>query len=120
MTARDDRGLIPEAGDLVYVKFDPAFGREQSGERPGLVLSPGDYNRNSSFVLVCPITSNPKPWPFKFDLGSIYRVSGFVLVDQIKSIDRGRLLRVADRADEISVRKAQAMLIAHLNIPPGR
>lgn len=120
MTNRDEKGLIPEAGDLLYVDFSPSFRHEQKGERPGLVLSPETYNRNSSFALVCPITSNPKPWPFKLALDPGYRISGFVLVDQIKSIDRGRLLRIADRVDEASVRQAQAMLIALLNIPLGR
>lgn len=120
MRSRDDKGLIPEAGDLVYVDFNPAFRREQSGERPGLVLSPETYNRNSSFALVCPVTSNAKPWPFKLPIAAGYRISGFVLVDQIKSIDRGRLLRVVDQVDDASIRHAQAMLIALLNIPAGR
>jgi mRNA interferase MazF len=87
-------------GAIVLVRFDPAFGHEQAGTRPALVVSRRDYNEHSSFVLVCPITSNPKPWPFKIPLPDGDGVRGFVLVDQIKSVDRRRIVR---RVDTVAV-----------------
>ncbi|MHB8886499.1 MAG: type II toxin-antitoxin system PemK/MazF family toxin [Methylovirgula sp.] len=84
-----------EAGELVWVDFDPAFGQEQSGRRPALVVSDGGYNQVSSFILVCPITRNPKPWPFKISLSDMFVVDGQVLVDQIKAIDKRRVVTPA-------------------------
>lgn len=83
------------AGELVWVDFDPAFGHEQSGRRPALVVSDGGYNQVSSFILVCPITRNPKPWPFKISLSDMFVVDGQVLVDQIKAIDKRRVVTPA-------------------------
>ena len=51
---------LPEAGDVVWLTFDPQAGREQAGRRPALVLSPGIYNAKSSLALVCPITNQAK------------------------------------------------------------
>ncbi len=35
---------VPDAGDIVWLQFDPQTGREQAGHRPALVLSPAAYN----------------------------------------------------------------------------
>ena len=35
---------VPDAGDIVWLQFDPQAGREQAGHRPALVLSPAAYN----------------------------------------------------------------------------
>ena len=43
----------PKAGDLIWVDFDPRVGREQSGRRPALVVSPADFCRVTEFAIVC-------------------------------------------------------------------
>ena len=86
-----------KAGDIVLVDFAPVRGHEQDGTRPALVMTEAVYNEQSSFVIICPITSNPKPWPFKMMLPPGLKVSGFVMLDQIKSVDqRRRILRHLD------------------------
>jgi mRNA interferase MazF len=89
-----------ETGDIVWVEFDPAFGHEQSGRRPALVLSSSEYNAHSSFTIVCPITQSRREWPFHVALGDQGRVRGSVVVDQIKSIDRRRV--VSPRVEQVS------------------
>jgi mRNA interferase MazF len=81
------RGYVPDAGDLVWLTFDPQAGREQSGRRPALVVSPASYNRKSELALVCPVTSRIKKYPFEVALPPGFPVSGMVLADQIKSLD---------------------------------
>jgi mRNA interferase MazF len=81
------------SADIVLVRFDPAFGHEQAGTRPGLVVSDDAYNAHSSFVVLCPITRNAKPWPFKVPLPDRRSTEGFILVDQLKSVDRRRIVR---------------------------
>ena len=80
-------GLCAYAGDLVWLTFDPQAGREQSGRRPALVVSPASYNRKSELALVCPITSRVKKYPFEVPLPVGLAVSGMVLADQVKSLD---------------------------------
>jgi mRNA-degrading endonuclease toxin of MazEF toxin-antitoxin module len=47
-------GYVPEAGDLVWLTFDPQAGREQAGRRPALVVSPASYNGKSGARIVMP------------------------------------------------------------------
>jgi mRNA interferase MazF len=79
--------VTPERGQIVWVNFNPQKGHEQSGRRPALVVSPSVYNAVSNCVLVCPITSNITPWPWKVILQGNGDIQGAILVDQIKSID---------------------------------
>jgi mRNA interferase MazF len=81
------RGYVPDAGDLVWLTFDPQAGREQSGRRPALVVSPASYNRKSELALVCPVTSRVKKYPFEVPLPPGLAVSGMVLADQLESLD---------------------------------
>jgi mRNA interferase MazF len=78
---------VPEAGDLVWLDFDPQTGREQAGRRPALVLSPQSYNRKSGLALVCPITTHAKGYPFEVLLPDRFAVSGVILADHAKSVD---------------------------------
>ncbi len=56
---------IPERGDAVWLDFNPQVGREQSGRRPAIVLSPSTYNRKVGLAIFCPITSKLKGYPFE-------------------------------------------------------
>ena len=59
------------------------------------------YNKLSNCVLVCPITSNTAPWPWKVSLPEEGEINGAVLVDQIKSIDaKARKLEVTEQRVE--------------------
>ena len=57
------RGYVPDAGDLVWVTFDPQTGREQKGGRPAVILSPRVYNERAQLAVACPITSKVKGLP---------------------------------------------------------
>ena len=107
-------------GELVLVRFDPAFGHEQAGTRPALVVSRGVYNAFSSFVTVCPITTNPKAWPFKLALPPGSHVTGFVLADQVKSIDRRRVVRRLSTLDAAFLGEVRALIDHVLAVPAER
>ncbi|MBV8334234.1 MAG: type II toxin-antitoxin system PemK/MazF family toxin [Alphaproteobacteria bacterium] len=77
----------PEAGDLIWTDFDPCVGREQSGRRPALVISPADFYRASEFAIVCPITSRVRPFGSSVVLPPGLPVSGEVLTSHVRSID---------------------------------
>ena len=78
---------VPDAGDLVWLTFDPQSEREQAGRRPALVLSPAQYNRKSGLALVCPITSHVKGYPFEVELPPGLQVTGAILADHLKCLD---------------------------------
>jgi mRNA interferase MazF len=110
-------------GMLVIIDFDPTIGHEQSGRRPAVVISETAYNDQSKCCVVCPITSNLAPWPFKVILPEDSVVSGAILIDQIRSVDRRRIFRsVGDVAPTIlfEVRSRLAALVGLSIEPAGR
>ncbi len=76
---------VPEAGDVVWLQFDPQLGREQRGRRPALVISPASYNGKTSLMVCCPMTSHVKGYPFEVPIDG--GASSVVLADQVKSLD---------------------------------
>jgi mRNA interferase MazF len=77
----------PEAGDLVWTDFDPSVGREQSGRRPALVVSPSAFWRASGFLIVCPVTSKVRPFGTSVVLPPGLPLSGEILTSHVRSID---------------------------------
>lgn len=78
---------VPDRGDVVWLRFAPTAGHEQSGHRPALVISPAAYNGKVGLAVFCPITSVAKGYPFEVSLPTNAAVNGVVLADQVKSLD---------------------------------
>ena len=89
---------VPEAGDIVWLSFDPQVGREQAGHRPAVVLSPAVYNAKTSLMVCCPMTTQIKNYPFEVVISAVNPSA--VLADQVKSLDWRR--RRAKRKGAIS------------------
>lgn len=107
----------PDAGDIVWVDFDPVRGTEQAGRRPALVLSARSYNEESGRAVVCPVTSNPQPWPFKVFLPDALKTRGAVLVDQVRTIHRSaRVFGFIERAPDNVLAEVRGKLAALLGI----
>ena len=107
---------VPEAGDIVMMDFDPQVGREQAKRRPSLVLTDRKYNRASGLVIVCPLTSKRKPYPFALPV-TVDEVEGAVLVDQLKSMDwAGRSAAFHSRAAPALVSKVRQYLAVLLGL----
>ena len=96
-------------GDIVWLEFTPTRGHEQSGRRPAIVLSPQNYNEKTGLMLVCPITSKVKEYPFEVIIKG--RVKGAILVDQVRSVDwRERNATYIETASEETTRKIKQLL----------
>ncbi len=80
-------GRVPERGDIIQLELNPRTGSEQAGYRPAIIISPLAYNRISKIVLICPITSQKKGWPFEVELPAQSQTYGVVLVDQLRAVD---------------------------------
>ena len=81
------RAYVPDAGDLVWLTFDPQADHEQRGRRPALILSPRSYNSKARLAIACPITSHVKGYPFEVPLPPGGKISGVVLADHVKNLD---------------------------------
>lgn len=80
---------IPQKGDFVILTFDPQSGVKQKDRRLALVVSNTLFNQHTGLAMVCPITSTStnQDFPFHVPLPSSSSITGYVMVEQVKSID---------------------------------
>lgn len=102
---------VPDAGDIVWIDFDPQAGHEQAKHRPAVVLSPAAYNAKAGLLLCCPTTTKIKGYPFEVKLSG--RVPSVALADQVKSFDwRARKARKKSNATSSELSEIRAKLHA--------
>jgi mRNA interferase MazF len=102
---------VPEAGDIVWLHFDPQAGHEQAGHRPALVLSPAAYNGRTGLMICCPLTTRIKGYPFEVAIAG--RPDAVVLADQVKSLDwRARRATPKGRVTQAELEQVRAKLRA--------
>jgi mRNA interferase MazF len=80
----------PKRGEVYWVALDPTLGAEMQKTRPALVVSPDELNRYLSTVIVAPITSTLRNYPFRVEC-KLRRRRGSIALDQLRSIDRSRV-----------------------------
>ena len=108
---------LPEAGHLIWTDFDPRVGREQSGRRPALVVSPGEFNQATEFAIVCPITSHIRPFGTSVVLPAGLPISGEILTGHVRSIDtQARPVRYAGAVPESVLADVRAKLATLMGI----
>lgn len=106
---------VPDAGDIVWLNFDPQAGHEQAGHRPALVLSPADYNGPRGMMICCPLTTKAKGYPF--EVGVPGDPPSVALVDQVRSADwRARAARHRSTAPAAVLADVRAKLKSLLGI----
>ena len=104
---------VPEKGDFVTVTFDPQSGHEQRGRRPALVVSNTLFNRHTGLAIVCPLTHTDRRFPFHVTVLDDPNVKGFVMVEQVKSIDfRARKANRIGRASDHVLEEVLSILDA--------
>ena len=105
----------PDAGDIVWVHFDPQAGHEQAGHRPALVLSPLSYNQKRGMLICCPMTSRIKGYVFEVVVSRV--PPSVVLADQINCLDwRARRATQKGRASAEVLADVRSKLGSLLNL----
>lgn len=93
------KSYVPKKGDFVALTFDPQSGHEQKGRRPALVVSNTLFNERTGLAMVCPLTTADRRYPFHVAVLNDPHITGFVMVEQVKSIDyRARKIKFIGRA----------------------
>jgi mRNA interferase MazF len=113
--------MLPDAGDIAWVEFDRILGTEQAGRRPALLLSSRAYHDVSPRAVVCPITMTETQWPFDVAIPPGYETRGFVLLDQVRTVDRPqRMFGVIETISPDFLAEIRWRLAALLGIPIGQ
>ena len=94
---------------IVVVNLDPTVGSEIRKTRPCVVLSPDEMNRNLHTITVCPMTTALKPYPTRIKT-LLQRKVGWIVVDQIRTIDRNRIVKVAGHLKTETIVELKAII----------
>lgn len=85
--------------DVHLVALDPTRGSEIRRTRPCLIVSPDEMNRFARTVIVAPMTTRGKPWPTRVPV-RFEGEDGLVVLDQLRTVDRDRLVKPLGPVDE--------------------
>ena len=111
------RDYVPDAGDIVWLHFNPQAGHEQAGRRPALVLTPARYNGARGMMISCPMTTKVKGYVFEVLISR--KPPGAVLADQLKSLDwRARRATRKGAVEPRVLSEVQAKIKALLMLQP--
>ncbi len=97
-------------GEVWLVKLDPIVGSEIQKTRPCLVVSPDELNGSLRRTIVAPLTSASHPAPFRVPV-NFQRKSGLILLDQIRTVDRQRLVTRLGALDRATVKTVLDVLV---------
>ena len=96
--------------EIWLAELNPTVGSEINKKRPCLVVSPDEANRNLNTVIIVPLTSTLRPYPTRVGCQFMEKRGQFA-TDQIRSIDKSRLLNKMGVIDEDTSEKICAKLI---------
>jgi mRNA interferase MazF len=84
--------------EVYLVNLDPTIGSEIQKTRPCLVVSPDEINHNVRTVIVAPLTTRGRPYPTRVPC-RFKGKEGQVVLDQIRTVDRSRLIKKLGKID---------------------
>lgn len=99
----------PRRGEVHLVSLDPTRGGEIEKTRPCMIVSPDELNDHLGTYIVAPMTTGGHPYPFRVACRFAKR-DGYVVLDQLRTVDRSRLVRRLGRLAEPTVEEALATL----------
>jgi len=85
--------------EVYLVSLDPAVGRGIRKTRPSVVVSPEEMNRNIGTVIVAPMTTKGRLYPSRVQC-RFRGKEGEVVLDQLRSVDKSRLIRKLGQLDK--------------------
>jgi len=101
--------------EVFLVRLDPTEGREIRKTRPCLIISPDEMNHHIDTVIVVPMTTKGRPYPTRLPV-HFKRKSGQIVLDQIRTVDKSRLVKRLGKIDE-ATRGHVLTLLAELFAP---
>jgi mRNA interferase MazF len=98
-------------GDIYLVALNPTRGSEIRKTRPCVVVSPDELNAHLRTFIVAPLTTGGHPYPFRVRC-SFDGKDGYVVADQLRAVDRERLVRRLGSLSETTLNELLAVLQA--------
>jgi mRNA interferase MazF len=94
---------------IILVNLDPTIGSEIKKTRPCVILSPNEINRFLNTIVVAPMTTNLKNYPTRIAVEHNNK-KGMVAIDQIRTIDKSRIIKKFDRLSKSEIQKCKDII----------
>jgi mRNA interferase MazF len=101
--------MVVSRFDVFLIRLDPTEGREIRKTRPCLIISPDEMNEHIDTVIVAPMTTKGRPYPTRVPV-RFKGKSGQIVLDQIRTVDKNRLVKRLGRIDEATKASTLALL----------
>jgi len=95
--------------DIYIVNLDPTRGSEIKKTRPCIIISPDEMNQHLRTVQIAPLTSNTRPYPWRVSI-RFRRKNGMVALDQIRTVDKSRLIKKTGKATPRVIESIKAVI----------
>ncbi len=96
-------------GDIWLVQLDPTVGSEIQKTRPCVLISPPEMHNHLRTVIVAPMTTGARPAAFRVPI-TFKGQSGLILLDQIRTLDKSRLVRREGAAHSATLKRVLSTL----------
>ncbi len=94
---------------IVLVNLDPKIGSEMKKTRPWVIISPDEMNKYLQTIVIAPMTSNSKSYPTRIPVKH-NKTKGWVVLDQIRTIDRQRIVKILDSLTEKEIYNVKTII----------
>jgi len=91
-------------GEVWLAALDPTVGSEIQKTRPCLIISPDEINAHLRTAIIAPMTTGSRPAPFRVSV-RFKGKDGLIVLDQIRTLDKARLVKRMGRVDRGTLRK---------------
>lgn len=100
----------PQQFSIYLISLDPTLGSEMQKTRPCVIISPNEMNKYLSTVIIAPMTTVIRDYPTRIKL-TFDQKQGQIVLDQIRAVDRNRLIRKIGNLDEDISNQVSDLLI---------
>ncbi len=101
--------MVAKQYDIFLISLDPTLGHEINKTRPCLIVSPDEINDNIGTVIIAPMTTKSFIYPTRIPV-NFEGKQGLIILDQIRTVDKRRLVKKLGALDKDTVLKVKNIL----------
>ena len=101
--------MVVRQYEVFFLSLDPSFGHEIKKTRPCVIVSPDELNDHLATVIVAPLTTKSHPYPTRLPV-KFNEKNGWIALDQIRTIDKKRLIKRMGSIDVETIKRIKAIL----------
>lgn len=95
--------------EIVLVNLDPTISSEMKKTRPCVIISPDEMNKYLQTIVIAPMTNSSKHYPTRIEIKH-NKTKGWVVIDQIRTIDRKRVIKILGKLTEKELYKVKTTI----------